>query len=87
MQTEQKQTLYPLLEIEIEQHIGVENILSMIYDDFKVEYQIKKVDLEYQGNSNYGSILLYLKGKAEENDNIIYYLNRNKIHNSIKGYV
>ncbi len=87
MQKEHQEGLYPLIEIEIEQHIGIENMLTMIYEDFTTAYQIVKVDLEYQGNSNYGSLLLYLKGKTEENNNIIYYLNQNKINNSLKGYM
>lgn len=86
MQRDIESTFFPLLEIEIERHIGIENMLTMIYEDFKIDFQILKVDLEYQGESNFGSLLVCLKGEKEENDNIIYYLNRNKINNIIKGY-
>lgn len=86
LQKEPQAGLFPLVEIEIDEHISVENLLSIIYDKYKIPYKLLKADVEYLGDSNFGKLLLQLQGEEEENQKAIYYFNQNKIQNTVKGY-
>lgn len=86
LQKEPKDGLFPLIEIELNENISVEQILSTLYNQYKIPYKLLKADVEYFGNSNFGKILLQLQGEAEENQQAIYYFNQNKIQNTVKGY-
>ncbi|MGE8534389.1 ATP-binding cassette domain-containing protein [Chryseobacterium sp. D764] len=86
LQKEPKDGLFPLVEIELNENISVEQILSALYNQYKIPYKLLKADVEYFGNSNFGKILLQLQGEAEENQQAIYYFNQNKIQNTVKGY-
>jgi len=86
LQKEPKAGLFPLVEIEIDEHISVENLLSIVYDKYKIPYKLLKADVEYLGDSNFGKLLLHLQGEEEENQKAIYYFNQNKIQNTVKGY-
>lgn len=86
LQKEPQAGLFPLVEIEIDEHISVENLLSIIYDKYKIPYKLLKADVEYLGDSNFGKLLLQLQGEDEENQKAIYYFNQNKIQNTVKGY-
>ncbi|RXM39391.1 DL-methionine transporter ATP-binding subunit [Chryseobacterium sp. CH21] len=86
LQKEPKEGLFPLVEIELNEHISVEQILSTLYNQYKIPYKLLKADVEYFGNSNFGKLLLQLQGEAEENQQAIYFFNQNKIQNTVKGY-
>ncbi|MBP2616676.1 methionine ABC transporter ATP-binding protein [Chryseobacterium jejuense] len=86
LQKEPQDGLFPLVEVELNEKISVEQILSMLYNEHKIPYKLLKADVEYFGNSNFGKLLLQLQGEAEENQKAIYYFNQNKIQNTIKGY-
>lgn len=86
LQKEPQEGLFPLIEIEINQNISVEKLLSKISDDYKIPYKLLKADVEYLGNSNFGKLLLQLQGEDEENQKAIYYFNQNNIQNTVKGY-
>ncbi|CAD7797736.1 Methionine import ATP-binding protein MetN [Chryseobacterium aquaeductus] len=86
LQKEPNQGLFPLVEIELNELISVEQLLSKIHDEYKIPYQLLKADLEYLGNSNFGTLLIHLKGELEENQKVIYYFNQNKIQNTLRGY-
>ncbi|WP_426479282.1 methionine ABC transporter ATP-binding protein [Chryseobacterium sp. CBSDS_008] len=86
LQKEPKDGLFPLVEIELNENINVEQILSALYNQYKIPYKLLKADVEYFGNSNFGKLLLQLQGEAEENQQVIYYFNQNKIQNTVKGY-
>lgn len=86
LQKEPKEGLFPLIEIELNENISVEEILSTLYNQYKIPYKLLKADVEYFGNSNFGKLLLQLQGEAEENQQAIYYFNQNKIQNTVKGY-
>lgn len=86
LQKEPKEGLFPLVEIELNENISVEQILSTLYNQYKIPYKLLKADVEYFGNSNFGKLLLHLQGEAEENQQAIYYFNQNKIQNTVKGY-
>lgn len=86
LQKEPQDGLFPLVEVELNEKISVEKLLSKIYDDYKIPYQLLKADVEYLGNSNFGTVLLHLKGEYEENQKAIYYFNQNNIHNTVRGY-
>ncbi|MFP7655533.1 methionine ABC transporter ATP-binding protein [Chryseobacterium proteolyticum] len=86
LQKEPKDGLFPLVEIELNEHITVEKLLSKIYDEYKIPYKLLKADVEYLGDSNFGKLLLQLQGESEENQKAIYYFNQNKIQNTVKGY-
>ena len=86
LQKEPKDGLFPLVEIELNENISVEQILSTLYNQYKIPYKLLKADVEYFGDSNFGKLLLQLQGKAEENQQAIYYFNQNKIQNTVKGY-
>ncbi|PXW16334.1 MULTISPECIES: methionine ABC transporter ATP-binding protein [Chryseobacterium] len=86
LQKEPKEDLFPLIEIELNENISVEEILSTLYNQYKIPYKLLKADVEYFGNSNFGKLLLQLQGEAEENQQAIYYFNQNKIQNTVKGY-
>lgn len=86
LQKEPQDGLFPLIEIELNENISVEKLLSTLYDQYKIPYRLLKADVEYLGNSNFGKLLLQLQGGTEENQKAIYYFNQNKIQNTIKGY-
>lgn len=86
LQKEPQNGLFPLVEIELNENISVEKLLSTLYDHYKIPYRLLKADVEYLGNSNFGKLLLQLQGEAEDNQKAIYYFNQNKIQNTVKGY-
>ncbi|MGC5745554.1 methionine ABC transporter ATP-binding protein [Chryseobacterium sp. NFX27] len=86
LQKEPQDGLFPLVEIELNENISVEKLLSTLYDQYKIPYRLLKADVEYLGNSNFGKLLLQLQGETEENQKAIYYFNQNKIQNTVKGY-
>lgn len=86
LQKEPKDGLFPLVEIELNENISVEQILSTLYNQYKIPYKLLKADVEYFGDSNFGKLLLQLQGETEENQQAIYYFNQNKIQNTVKGY-
>lgn len=86
LQKEPQEGLFPLIEIELNENISVEQILSALYNEHKIPYKLLKADVEYFGNSNFGKLLLQLQGEVEENQKAIYYFNQNKIQNTVKGY-
>ena len=86
LQKEPQDGLFPLVEVELNENISVEDLLSIIYDKYKIPYKLLKADLEYLGDSNFGKLLLQLKGEEEKNQQAIYYFNQNKIQNRVRGY-
>lgn len=86
LQKEPQNGLFPLVEIELNENISVEKLLSVIYDQYKIPYKLLKADVEYLGNSNFGKLLLQLQGEDEENQKAIYYFNQHHIQNTVKGY-
>lgn len=86
LQKEPQEGLFPLVEIELNENISVEQILSALYNEHKIPYKLLKADVEYFGNSNFGKLLLQLQGEDEKNQQAIYYFNQNKIQNTVKGY-
>ena len=86
LQKEPKDGLFPLVEVELNEQISVEELLSIVYDKYKIPYKLLKADVEYLGDSNFGKLLLQLQGKNEENQKAIYYFNQNKIQNTVRGY-
>lgn len=86
LRKEPQNGLFPLVEIELNEKISVEKLLSVIYDQYKIPYKLVKADVEYLGESYFGKLLVHLKGKAEENQKVLYYFNQNNIQNTVKGY-
>lgn len=86
LQKEPQDGLFPLVEIEVNENISVEKLLSVLYDQYNIPYKLLKADVEYLGDSNFGKLLLQLKGEEEENQKAIYYFNQNKIQNTVRGY-
>lgn len=86
IQKEPQEGLFPLVEIELNEKVSVEELLSTIYEEYKIPYKLLKADVEYLGNSNFGKLLLQLQGKTEENQKAIYYFNQNNIQNTVRGY-
>lgn len=86
LQKEPQDGLFPLVEVELNDQLSVEELLSIVYDKYKIPYKLLKADVEYLGESNFGKVLLQLKGENEENQQAIYYFNQNKIQNTVRGY-
>ncbi|KFE98070.1 DL-methionine transporter ATP-binding subunit [Chryseobacterium formosense] len=86
LEKEPKDGLFPLIEVELNEQISVEELLSIVYDKYKIPYKLLKADVEYLGDSNFGKLLLQLKGEDEDNQKAIYYFNQNKIQNTVRGY-
>ncbi len=86
MQKEPQAGLFPLVEVELNEHISVEELLSVVHDQYKIPYKLLKADVEYLGDSNFGKLLLQLKGDEEKNQQAIYYFNQNRIQNTVRGY-
>ncbi|OCK50938.1 DL-methionine transporter ATP-binding subunit [Chryseobacterium sp. CBo1] len=86
LEKEPKDGLFPLIEVELNEQISVEELLSVVYDKYKIPYKLLKADVEYLGDSNFGKLLLQLKGEDEDNQKAIYYFNQNKIQNTVRGY-
>ncbi|MCW3161660.1 methionine ABC transporter ATP-binding protein [Chryseobacterium oryctis] len=86
LQKAPQEGLFPLVEVEVDEHVSVEELLSIVYDKYKIPYKLLKADVEYLGDSNFGKLLLQLQGDEEENQQAIYYFNQNKIQNTVRGY-
>jgi D-methionine transport system ATP-binding protein len=86
LQKEPQSGLFPLVEVELNEHVSVEELLSVVHDQYKIPYKLLKADVEYLGDANFGKLLLQLQGKEEENQKAIYYFNQNKIQNTVRGY-
>ncbi|WBX98185.1 methionine ABC transporter ATP-binding protein [Chryseobacterium gambrini] len=86
LQQEPQDGLFPLVEVELNENISVEELLSIVYDKYKIPYKLLKADVEYLGDSNFGKLLLQLQGEEEKNQQAIYYFNQNKIQNTVRGY-
>lgn len=86
LQKEPQAGLFPLVEVELNENISVEELLSIVYDKYKIPYKLLKADVEYLGDSNFGKLLLQLQGEEEKNQQAIYYFNQNKIQNTVRGY-
>jgi D-methionine transport system ATP-binding protein len=86
LQKEPQDGLFPLIEVELNENLSVEDLLSIVYDKYKIPYKILKADVEYLGEANFGKLLLQLQGENEENQQAIYYFNQNKIQNTVRGY-
>ncbi|SMC66064.1 methionine ABC transporter ATP-binding protein [Moheibacter sediminis] len=84
--TEQSLDSFPLVEVQLNGEIAFEELLSIIYDEYNISYKLLKADVEYLGKSNFGKLLLHLKGSAVENNTIIEYLNEINIQTTIRGY-
>lgn len=87
LQEEAAAGLFPLIEIELNGNIPFEELLSVVYSDYKIPYKLITADVEYMGKANFGKMLLHLQGNNEENTRAIQYFNQNNIQNTIKGYV
>ncbi|WP_294264103.1 ATP-binding cassette domain-containing protein [uncultured Chryseobacterium sp.] len=86
LQKEPQEGLFPLVEVELNEKISVEELLFIIYEKYKIPYKLLKADVEYLGDSNFGKLLLQLQGEEEKNQQAIYYFNQNKIQNTVRGY-
>ncbi|WEK71388.1 MAG: ATP-binding cassette domain-containing protein [Candidatus Chryseobacterium colombiense] len=86
LQKEPQDGLFPLVEVELNEQISVEELLSIVYDKYKIPYKLLKADVEYLGDSNFGKLLLQLQGEEEKNQQAIYFFNQNKIQNTVRGY-
>lgn len=86
LQKDPQDGLFPLLEIEVNEDISVEELLSIVYERYKIPYKLLKADVEYLGDANFGKLLLQLQGGKEANQQAIYYLNQSKIQNRVRGY-
>lgn len=86
LQKEPQAGLFPLVEVELNEQISVEGLLSIIYEKYKIPYKLLKADVEYLGDSNFGKLLLQLRGEDEKNQQALYYFNQNKIQNTVRGY-
>ncbi|GEN75385.1 methionine ABC transporter ATP-binding protein [Chryseobacterium hagamense] len=86
IQKEPQAGLFPLVEIELNEQISVEELLAIVYEKYKIPYKLLKADVEYLGDSNFGKLLLQLQGEEEHNQQALYYFNRNKIQNTVRGY-
>ena len=86
LQKEQGSDSYPLVEIELFGNISFEQLLSVIYNDFKISHKLLKADIENIGKTSFGKLLLHLQGSHDENTKVIQYFNQHKIQNTIKGY-
>lgn len=86
LQKEPQDGLFPLVEVELNENISVEELLSIVYDKYKIPYKLLKADVEYLGDSNFGKLLLQLQEEEEKNQQAIYYFNQNKIQNTVRGY-
>ncbi len=86
LQKEPQKGLFPLVEVELNEHISVEDLLSIVHEKYKIPYKLLKADVEYLGDSNFGKLLLQLQGEEEKNQQALYYFNQNKIQNTVRGY-
>ncbi|WP_294286499.1 ATP-binding cassette domain-containing protein [uncultured Chryseobacterium sp.] len=86
IQKEPQAGLFPLVEVELNEHISMEKLLAIVYEKYKIPYKLLKADVEYLGDSNFGKLLLQLQGEEEKNQQVIYYFNQNKIQNTVRGY-
>lgn len=78
--------IFPLIEIELSGNIHFRQLIDTIQNHYNTPYNIIKADIEYTGRSNYGKLLIHLKGTKENNEQVIRYFNHSNIKNSIRGY-
>lgn len=86
LQQEYAPGLHPLVEVELNGHIGFEQIIRAMDNNNKAAYKLLKADVEYLGKANYGKLLLLLQGSEADIASAIAYFKSNHIKNTIKGY-
>lgn len=86
LQQEYAPGLHPLIEVELNGHIGFEQIIRAMDNNNKAAYKLLKADVEYLGKANYGKLLLLLQGSEADIAQAIAYFKSNHIKNTIKGY-
>ncbi len=77
--------LSPLIEMELNSEIKVEQILDFIHLK-KVPYKLFKVDIGQTGILDFGKLQLHLRGSSEENNIIFNYLDTRNVQYIIRGY-
>jgi D-methionine transport system ATP-binding protein len=73
LQKEPQDGLFPLVEVELNEQISVEELLSIVYDKYKIPYKLLKADVEYLGDSNFGKLLLQLQGEEEKTSRLFIF--------------
>lgn len=86
LQQEYTEGVFPLVEIELNGTIHFKKLIDTIQYDYQTPYNIIKADIEYAGKSNFGKVLIHLKGTRESNEQLIHHFNQSNIPNSIRGY-
>lgn len=86
LQQEYAPGLHPLIEVELNGHIGFEHIIRAMDNNNKAPYKLIKADIEYLGKANYGKLLLLLQGNEDDIEKTITYFKSNQLKNTIKGY-
>jgi D-methionine transport system ATP-binding protein len=66
LQKEPQDGLFPLVEVELNEQISVEELLSIVYDKYKIPYKLLKADVEYLGDSNFGKLLFSFREKRKK---------------------
>ncbi len=78
--------LHPLIEVELNGHIGFEHIIRAMDNNNNAPYKLIKADIEYLGKANYGKLLILLQGDEQDIAKAISYFKSNQLKNTIKGY-
>ena len=86
LQEEAAAGLFPLIEIELNGNIPFEELLSVVYSDYKIPYKLITADVEYMGKANFGKCYYTFRAIMKKIQKLSKYFNQNNIQNTIKGY-
>lgn len=78
--------LFPLIEVELKGQVPFEQLINTLDRKYHIPYKLLKVEIEYMGKANYGTLLLHLKGSKKDNGNAFRYFDQYKLKNTLKGY-
>lgn len=86
LQQEYAPGLHPIIEVELNGHIGFEHIIRAMDNNNNAPYKLIKANIEYLGKANYGKLLFLLQGNEQDIAKAIRYFKSNQLKNTIKGY-
>lgn len=82
----QEKGLYPVIELEFNGTMAVDELLSYIQKNETTAFSTIKSNMETIGNRSYGKLILHVKAEQGKFDVIASYLNNNQININLRGY-
>ena len=75
-----------ILEIELNGKMKFEHLMNTIYNQFGICHRVLSANVEYVNGYSFGSVQLYINVSSEDYQQLEFYLNKNKLLNTMVEY-